>query len=320
MFDNILEQEKDGFKFTRIVYPYNQPIAIQIEQGEHSIEDYIEYINKNKIEQARVIMPCVEFLNCCPSLKYLRIEQLYVDKPLDFSPLYKMKVIKHLSCNNEVSIVNNKEIKKFNTIDYSKIKGLESLQVSQLPNHKNYTNISTLKSLSISAYLNNDKNLKGMFSSKILDTLEMILCKEESLDGIETSEKLQCLYIYYNRSLNDISALRNVKKTLKALKIEHCSKVNDFSVLEELENLEYLQIIGNNVLPDIQFIKKLKKLKTFMFDVNILDGDLTPCLSLNYVACLKYKKHYNVKRSLLPNDKNKIVRGNENIEEWRRLL
>ena len=137
------------------------------------------------------------------------------------------------------------------------------------------------------------------------------------MEGIQKSKKIQCLYLHYNRSLNDISALKNVKKTLRALRIENCPKINDFSVLEELENLELLELSGNNELPSLSFLKTMKNLKTFIFSMNVKDGDLYPCLNLSYAYSEKNRKHYNLKDMDLP--KGQYVRGNEAIEEWRRL-
>ena len=36
----------------------------------------------------------------------------------------------------------------------------------------------------------------------------------------------------------------------------------------------------------------MKKLKILIFDMEIEDGDLTPCLSVSYVSCEKGKKYY----------------------------
>lgn len=162
-----------------------------------------------------------------------------------------------------------------------------------------------------------NRDLTDLFCSKELDTLRLIQCGVYSLDGIETSEKIQCLYLDYNRSLRDISALEKVKKTLRLLRIDCCPKIEDFSVLGELENLELLELTGSNTLPDLNFIKRMKNLKTFVFNFNVSDGDLSPCLDLSYVYSDRNRKHYNIKDKDLP--KNEYVRGNENIEEWRRL-
>lgn len=107
------------------------------------------------------------------------------------------------------------------------------------------------------------------------------------------------------------------KKTLRALRIENCPKIEDFSVLAELENLELLELTGKNTLPNLQFLKQMKNLKTFVFDMNVLDGDLTPCLDLSYVYSRKNRKHYNVKDKDMP--RGEYVRGNEDIEMWRRM-
>ena len=70
--------------------------------------------------------------------------------------------------------------------------------------------------------------------------------------------------------------MRKIKDTCKVLYIENCAKITDFTILEEMENLEYLWLTGSNSLPDLRFLKKMKKLKTFILDMNVLDGDLTP--------------------------------------------
>jgi len=48
-----------------------------------------------------------------------------------------------------------------------------------------------------------------------------------------------------------------------------------------------------------------------------LDGDITPCLGLSYVFMMRSKKYYNLKDKELP--KGEYVRGNEDIEMWRRM-
>lgn len=61
----------------------------------------------------------------------------------------------------------------------------------------------------------------------------------------------------------------------------------------------------------------LKNLKLFCFSMNVLDGDLSPCLSIACVDSFKNRKHYNLKDCELP--KGKCTMGNEDIEQWRRL-
>lgn len=315
---------REGFVFTAVTFPGVVYDAIVIKYprdvpcfsprmagSAHSLEEHIDFINKYKIEKALIIANRIDFITKCPTLKHIRIIPAdSAGNEFDYSPLYEMPEIKSLHCS---TVYGFKE--EFSTsIDYSKVAGIEDFSVSGL-GHKNYNIIKTLKSLGVSGY--NKDDLTDMFSSSILDTLTLIQCKVKSLEGLQRSKKMQCLYLYYNRSLQDITSLRKVKKTLRALRIENCPKIDDFSVLGELENLELLELSGNNSLPDLSFLKTMKNLKTFIFSMNVLDGNLIPCLTLSYARSLKNRKHYNLKDADLP--KGQYVRGNETIEMWRRL-
>ena len=305
---------KDGFEFVSLNYPHNVKEAIKIVTGTRPIHEYIDYINKNNINSAEIIMPNIEFLKFCPSLKHLKIWPSYDStENYDFSPLYDHPEILSLNCGN---IYGNRD-QYISEIDYSRITGLVDLSLGVNKGTRKFNSINTLKSLGVGNYKSKNNDIQDLFSSEQLDTLVLNGCRIESLNGIEKSKRLQCLYLYYNRSLKDISSLRKVKKTIKALRIENCPKIADFSVLAELENLELLELTGKNVLPDLKFINSMKNLKTFVFDMNVEDGDLTPCLNLSYVYCDKNRKHYNLKDKDLP--KGNYVRGNEDIEQWRRL-
>lgn len=326
MFDEIIKDckgyiERDGFIFTCVTHPSNVYDSIFIRNVKNNrkqfrnfpevnttLEEHIAFINKYHLEKAMIFASNLEFLRYTPSLKYLFLVICYEEGEVDYSPLYDMPQVKSL-------VINNSNFSSLPIpVDYSKISGLEYLNIAE-DGHSNYESIESLKSLSVGSWKKND--LKGLFTSKMLDTLCLIQCGMKSLDGIEESDTLQCLYLYYNRSLQDISALAKVKKTLKALRIENCPKIEDFEVLSELENLELLELSGKNQVRDLQFIKRMKNLKTFVFDVNVLDGDLTPCLDLSYVYSAKNRKHYNWKNKDFP--KEKYIRGNESIELWRRM-
>lgn len=317
---------REGYEFKPLTYPANIYDAIVIRNprntqynyripiNEHSLLEHIEFINKHKLKKAYLVCNDLSFITQCPTLKYISVIPAdSADDNFDFSPLYGMPEIKSLGCQN---LYGSRE-QYLSEIDYSRIHGLIDLGVSFNKGTLNYNKVETLKSLAMSAFKGKNRDLTDLFCSKELDTLRLIQCGIYSLNGIETSRKMQCLYLHYNRSLSDISALRKVNRTLKALRIENCPKINDFSVLSELENLELLELSGSNELPDLSFLKKMKNLKTFIFNMNVKDGDLTPCLGLSYVYSEKNRKHYNLKDTDLP--KAHYVRGNETIEEWRRL-
>ena len=313
-----------GFTFTSITHPANVYDAIVVKYPQdvqcfssringslHSLKEQIEFINRHKIEKALIIAENIDFITMCPTLKHLRIIPAdSAANKFDYSPLYKMPQIKSLQCSTVYGF--REEYSTY--IDCAKISGLEDIHVSNL-GYENFDKVETLKGLGLSSYEKRD--MSEALSSSILDTLSITQSKIITLEGIQKSKKLQCLYLYYNRTLQDIGALKKVKRTLRALRIENCPKINDFSVLGELENLELLELSGSNEIPSLSFLKKMKNLKTFIFNMNVKDGDLTPCLSLSYVYSEKNRKHYNFKDAELP--KTQYVRGNETIEEWRRL-
>lgn len=315
---------RNGFPFTAITHPANVYDAIvvkypqtvpcfssRINGSSHSLEEQVEFINRYRVEKALIIAENIDFVTMCPTLRHLRIVPAdSAADEFDYSPLYKLPQIKSLQCS---TIYGFRE--EFSTtIDCAKINGLENIHITN-SRYKNINAVKTLKGLSLSNYEKRD--MSEAFCSSILDTLSIFQSKITALEGIQKSQKMQCLYLYYNRSLQDISALRKVKTTLKALRIENCPKINDFSPLGELENLELLELSGSNELSSLGFLIKMKNLKTFIFNMNVKDGDLTPCLDLSYVYSEKNRKHYNLKDTELP--KAQYVRGNETIEKWRRL-
>ena len=319
---------RDNFAFTSIHYPLTKHDAIIVQdQGcvryqeykipDHTEEEYVEYINRNRIESAKIEVSDLAFLRRCPSLKYLCISlRRDATEDFDYSPLYDLPEVRAVSCQNVADDFSGYPIDyPLVEIDYAKIHGLLDLSVQ--PNKKtlNIQKIDTLRSLHIACYKSKTKNLQTLFSSRQLQIMTMVGGNITSLEGIEKSEKLQCLYLYYVKYLKDISALEKVKKTLQLLCIEHCPNIQDYSVLEKMENLQTLIIYGNNKISDIQFIRKIKSLKRFWFSVNILDGDLSPCLELGEATSVVNRRHYNLKDNELPKNY-KGPFGTEGIEKW----
>ena len=133
-------------------------------------------------------------------------------------------------------------------LDLSKLPTLEYICIDDCF-IENLSEARELKSVQVNCYCK--ENLQELSSLKKLDTLDLTRSKIKSLDGCQQMKKLQCLYLYDNRSLSDISELEGVKNSLKALRIENCAKIKDFSVLEKLENLELLDLSGSNEIPSL---------------------------------------------------------------------
>lgn len=300
---------RQGFVFTSIMDPANVLDAIVIRSPSHcdcatpkksfsnkTLTEHINFINKYKLEKAVIIAENINFIKDCPSLKYLEIipAKTAADN-FDYSPLYELPEIRYLSCKTEYG-----EEKKlhFTTIDYRGFDKLIELYVQGL-GHINYNQLDRLETIYLTE-IKSIENLHDFQSRNSLKKLDLTKTSIKTLDGIGEFNKLQQLSIAYNRSLKDVSEISKISQSLRALNIENCPRVSDLACLYELKKLEHLCLMGNNILPDLSFLKEMKQLKTFVFSFQITDNDLTPCLSVPYVHSERNKKQYNLKNRDLP--------------------
>lgn len=262
--------------------------------SERSLEEHIQFINQHNIQKAMVFCENLSFINECPQLSDLVVFPAYgASNRFDYSALYKMPNLKQLDCTTEYGDDNSFHT----TVDYSKIKGLESVVVHG-NGHIGYRDVLSLKKI----WIWGDKNVKKVTdinSGSALEELIVYGCGLKSLEGIERHKKIKKLSLDRCIALTDISQLKDVGETLTTLYIENCGKINDFSVFEYLTNLEYLQLDGCNSLPNLDFLMKMPKLKVFIFSMNVENGDLTNCLNVPYAIC-KNRKHFNLKNHQLP--------------------
>ena len=295
---------RDGFVFTSIDSPANVLDAIVIRNPENcdcwspkksfstkTLKEHIDFINETKVEKAFITADNLSFLELCPSLKYLKIVPSE-SAPDDFSyaTLYKMPEIKYLSCETTYKGIASK---LSTSIDYSQIMGLKKVDAVGV-GHLNYEKNEKLEVLSISDEKIHE-DFKWLSNCKNLKKVDFVKTKLKSLDGISSLSKLQYLSLSYCHSLVEISELSKISNSLRALCIEACPKIKDFSFLSSLKNLEHLELIGGNSLPDLSFLSNMNNLKTFTFSMNVLSNDLNPCLNVPYVYLIKGKKEYNLK-------------------------
>lgn len=298
-----------GFTFTAITSPANVLDAIVIRSPQNcdcwspkksfsarSLEEHIEFINKNKLEKAMIISEDISFITQCPTLKYLQIVPADTAKDgFDYSPLYAMPNIEYLFCVTEYGGVSGG---KSTSINYADLITLKKMRVEG-NGHMNYQRLISLDKLELA----NNKEYEDllMFGENVrIRDISLSHCGVKSLKGINKFQNLQRMGINYCRFLQDVSELGEIKSSLRALSIEKCPKIMDFSFLKELEELEHLSLIGSNKLSDLKFLEKMKKLKTFMFSMEVESGDLSPCIQIPYVSCLKNKKSYNLNDKELP--------------------
>ena len=261
--------------------------------SEKSLEEHIRYINEHKITHATVFAEDLGFIAKCPTLTHINIHPAdSAPENFNYSPLYQLPSIEYLSC---VTGYGGSETPLQTTIDYSmfELSEIKSLRLSG----KGHVNFNKIKSLEI-LNLSEDKTVKDfecLSELSGLKSIDFVQCGINSFKGVSRISGLQSVGISYCRSINDISEISSAAHSLRALHIENCPKIDDFSFLYDLAKLEYLSLFGKNIIPNVSFLKKMKKLKVFTFSMEIASCDLTPCLDIPYVWVAKGKKYYNLK-------------------------
>lgn len=260
-----------------------------------SLEEHIEYVRNNNVKKAIVVADDINFLKQCPDLEYLMVYPAITANNFDYSPLYELKNIKWLQCETIYGL--NEDI--VSCIDYSHFNTLKRLGVIGNKGHLNVDKAGEIVSMQFDFGFPPAKTLDNYIPGKSLENLRINQSPLKSLSGIEVAPKLRKLILSYNRSLTDISALRHLGQSLRYLEINTCGKIRDFSVLNELHNLEFLVLKGSNVLDNISFIENMPKLKNVHLTMNVQDGNFALCEHLPY-ARIKNRNHYSHKDCELP--------------------
>ena len=313
---------RNGIPFYPVTFPFNKADGLLIQDIQ--LQDQISYLNKNKIVSVFLSgMPCFEFVKQCAMIEHLTIElklggkyysslikrgSKYIKK-YNVEPLYSLQNLKSLTI---IDLEESFIVSDF-TIDLTRFPELE-LYSGDYKFTNGLERAHHIKTLWLNNYPND--SIVGLSGLTNLDSFTLCSSRIKSLDGCERMSNLQCLYLYRNRNLENISAITALKPTLRALRIEYSSKISDFSYLGEMTTLKLLGLVGSNKIASISFICKMKELQTFVFTIDIQDGNLTPCLRLSYASCPKGRRYYNLRDDQLP--KGAYIRGNECIEEWRR--
>lgn len=267
-----------------------------------SLEEHIEYIQKNTVKKAIIAAEEIGFLDQCPSLEYLQIYPSITAENFDYSPVYTLPNLKYLSCETMYGLramYDVPEKVKVANLDYSRVQGVRHLVVSGAEGNQNVNMAESVRTLYIGAGFPKADTLSGFLPGKNLQSLAIAESPIRNLDGIEVAGKLRRLELAHNRRLTDISALASVRDSLVYLRIEACGKINDFSVLSELQNLEFLVLKGVNRLPNLSFLGDLPNLKYLHLTMNVEDGDLSICEKLPYVR-IQNRRHYSHKNEDLP--------------------
>lgn len=154
-----------------------------------------------------------------------------------------------------------------------------------LPNSKS----AALRELSITGH--RSKTLDFLAGYSALSSLELIRSSIESLEGVGRLESLGSLSLVYCRKLADIKLLTEAN-LLRELSIDNCKSIGNFDCLGEASSISKLKLSDCGKIESLSFISRMSRLAFLSFvGTNVLDGDLSPCLGLDYVG-FDDKQHY----------------------------
>lgn len=292
--------------------------APRLSVWEYSEEEYVSFIQKRQIPAAYVILDDFSFLRRCPSIELLTlIPSDQAPNHVSFEPVYGMPALKELS----VKTVYGDMDRHWSEFDCGKLRSapiLEEFSASCKKGVKNLSALTGLRSLLLSSY-NNAEDLRDAIGSLLLDTLDLLLCRIRSLDGIQVSRNLKVVKLANCYRLEDIDTLYSARDTLRGLMLDSCKNIRDYSVLGELKKLTRLSLVGAGKIPSLAFIDQLPELKTLTLTMDVEDGDLSYCDRLEHVSFYPNRRHFNRKDEDFPHLRRPdLILGDEEVDEWRR--
>ncbi|WP_040951519.1 hypothetical protein [Gorillibacterium massiliense] len=269
---------KDGFMF--ILNQQYDTLVI----NEEKLSECIEYVNRNNINKIMINDYLykennLNFLTECPHIQDIGIYNAANLK--DFTVLYELPQLESLSISeNKVNV------------DLSAINNLKTLSLTWNSKIINLNQCRNLERLWLTNYRSEMGNLEELSNLHNLETLRIVQSQITSLKGFGNLKKLYKLELGYLRNLIYLDEL---PVNLTTLEFESCKKIKNYDYISKLEYLEFLKLFKCGEIDSLSFIKRLNALKKISFvDTNILDGDLSPCVGMDYVG-FNNKKHYSHK-------------------------
>ena len=268
------------------------------------------------VEDIQISADCINLdpvISIKPKVLRLQLQNYPVDfsdlhENLDTLDLYNLKIKSKIKAQLNDSLLKCKKLKRlgvsnFNQTDCNVIRQLSSLNELSMAyeniKHIDLHWINLLDKLKTLAFQGvNFISFDWIGSHSIMD-LKVVESNIETLSGVKNLINLKQITLSHCKKLMDIQELSNCSNLFK-LEIDSCKGIKDFECLRKLKNLEALVISNCGNIPSIKFIDDMPKLRFFSFvDTNVVDGDLTPCMRLDYAGTMN-KRHYNIKAEDLP--------------------
>ena len=277
---------------------------------ELNIYDELDISELSKHHNASAVSVSIENLKYNDkfnNIEYLRITSGPAERD-NWNYVYNLSNLKAL-------ILEYEETDNFSeySVDCSKLNGVEYIFSRSSFNLKNINASSTLKTLIVGNWYQPDMSL---FQLSKIDALQVCRGKCKSLAGIENLQALKILSLS-GLQIEKTELVASLPK-LRFLELEACNKIKDINQLYDLKSLEYIILVCNIRVNNLDFINKMKKLKRVILDIRVEDGDLKPLQRLDRAVILKKYKNYNLSDKDMPYSKEPYKIND--IPEWRNYL
>jgi len=219
----------------------------------------------------------VDFLAEYPEIKRLSIS----DGIKDIISIHKLRNLEYLGISGK----NRK-------VDFSHFPSLTELNAEWSPYFINMDKCVCLRSLSLNNYNPKTKDCLNISNVPWVKSLEITQSTICALNGLEKFDQLEELEINYCSNLETLCCLEKSKETLFFLLYDHCKSIKNHEYVQQFKHLKTLAYNNGGIIPSIKFIKKMTSLRSFRFvNTDVTDGDMMPCIGLNYAA-FSNKKHF----------------------------
>ena len=259
--------------------------------------DKVLFINSTRIAE------CIDYMHK-NNIKHISINpyQGYADNNINFllqlanfleglsvlDEKYDYSIINRLHNLKSLGLSDNKK----NVIDLLNFPQLEHLGCDYSLRLQGLKSCEKLISLSMQGYKSKNFNLEELAVLPELRELLLIKPVINNLNCIERFTNLKKLNMFLASKLENIGSIQLLSNNLEEIELEQCKKINDYETLGKVQSLRKLIISESGDIKSLAFVKELSKLKFISFwGVDILDGNLSYCEGINYVA-FQNKKHY----------------------------
>ena len=214
------------------------------------------------------------------------IEKISLDDlDINYSGLYHLENLKNLT----LSVKNNTQ-----HLDFSKFSKLEILSIDWYQKFPNLTQTNRLKELYMWKFRPKTQSLSALQLPNSLEVLHITQSNIRTFNGL-ILPNLKNFGAYYCNAVESVEGIDKISKVLQTLILEYSHKLTSYDRLKLCKELEKIIIVDCGDIPNLLWLRELKKVKHFSFwNTKLNDGDTAPCFGIDYVS-FKNAKHYNHK-------------------------